>query len=155
KIDPSTKNASRFWYITGTKPGGAFETQRLQWSKGPLDPDPILAHAAKLERERTPPRPIARTTGPSADAMTRARQYAAKCQGAISGSGGHNATWLVTVALVRGFDLSAQQAYRVLAEEFNPRCKPPWSERELRHKVTSAMEQCKREPGYLLAGGRR
>jgi hypothetical protein len=118
-----------------------------------IAPDPILFAAE--ESERAARRPIARVGDARGDVLARARAYLSKVPAAIAGSGGHAQTWAATVALIRGFDLSAEQAYRLLKEEYNPRCDPPWSERELRHKVKSAVEQCRRETGYLVAGGRK
>jgi hypothetical protein len=45
--------------------------------------------------------------------------------------------WAARV-LVYGFDLGPEQAYHLLATEYNPRCAPEWSERELRHKLEDA-----------------
>jgi hypothetical protein len=41
--------------------------------------------------------------------------------------------------LVRGFQLDDEQALQLL-EEWNARCLPPWSEKELRHKIAQARE---------------
>jgi len=82
--------------------------------------------------------------------VDRARRYVSRVPGAVSGQGGHQTTWLVALALVRGFDLPTEVAYELLAGDFNPRCEPPWSERELRHKVESAARDATAERGYLL-----
>jgi len=80
-----------------------------------------------------------------------ASRYLDCCQGAISGSGGHDTTFWVAIALVHGFSLSAESAYQLLRDVYNPKCSPPWNDAELRHKITSA---CNTEPikghGYLL-----
>jgi hypothetical protein len=81
----------------------------------------------------------------------RAARYLGCCPGAISGSGGHNATFRVATALVHGFGLPAETAYQLLRDVYNPRCSPPWKDAELQHKIASA---CNSEPikgrGYLL-----
>jgi hypothetical protein len=82
--------------------------------------------------------------------IQRARAYLAKMPPAISGNGGHNATFAAACALVRGFALSEEDAYDILASDYNPRCEPPWVEWELRHKVRSAMENGSTPLGYLL-----
>jgi hypothetical protein len=83
--------------------------------------------------------------------LERAQKYLSRCEGAISGSGGHNTTFRVVNALVHGFCLSAETAYQLLREVYNPKCSPPWRDAELRHKIKSA---CNTEPiegrGYLL-----
>ncbi len=73
-----------------------------------------------------------------ADALKRARAYLAKCDPAISRQGGHDQTFKVTCALLHGFHLDDETAYALLFADYNPRCVPPWSETELRHKVESA-----------------
>lgn len=82
--------------------------------------------------------------------IQRARAYLAKMPPAISGSGGHNATFAAACALVRGFALSEDDAYELLATDYNPHCEPPWAEWELRHKVRSAMDSNSTPLGYLL-----
>ncbi len=67
----------------------------------------------------------------------------------IQGSGGRDAAFNVAAALVVGFNLSDEDAYRII-EEWNAGCQPRWSERELRSKLESARRDCKRPLGYLL-----
>jgi hypothetical protein len=73
----------------------------------------------------------------SGDLHTRIRAYIAKLPVAISGSGGHVATLKVANALVIGFNLSIDQA-RFYLLEYNENCQPPWSKRELEHKLNEA-----------------
>ena len=73
----------------------------------------------------------------SIEICTRARRYLAKTPPAISGQGGHNATYRAAILLVHGFALSEADAFVVL-QEYNQRCQPPWSVSELRHKLKSA-----------------
>lgn len=87
------------------------------------------------------------------DVVERARRYVAKMDGSVSGSGGHNAAFAVACALVKGFALDEGSAMAIMREEFNPRCSPPWSERELQHKVRQAA-QAAGEVGHLLGGNR-
>jgi hypothetical protein len=85
--------------------------------------------------------------------IERARRYIAKCPPAISGQGGHNATFHVAAALVNGFGLGQPEALALL-EDYNTRCEPPWSEKELRHKIESASKASHKEPrGWLLGAG--
>jgi hypothetical protein len=58
---------------------------------------------------------------------------------AISGQGGHQATFDVAVALIHGFDMDDAPAWQILSE-FNQRCDPPWSDRELQHKLADAQK---------------
>ena len=88
------------------------------------------------------------------EVIERASRYLAKMEASISGSGGHNAAFAAAVAMVKGFSLPAEVALRLLAEEYNPRCAPPWNDRELRHKVSQAQKVAS-EDGYLLGKDRR
>ena len=81
--------------------------------------------------------------------IDRARAYLRAIPGAVSGQEGHKATFAAAQAMVRGFDLSEGEAFALLASEYNPRCVPPWSDRQLMHKVTSASAQGTMEIGSL------
>jgi putative DNA primase/helicase len=84
--------------------------------------------------------------------IRRALAYLAKCPPAISGCGGHDQTFAVARAIVYGFDLGPEAGYQLLAEAYNPRCQPPWPERDLRHKCRDADEKpCRKPRGWLLA----
>ena len=84
------------------------------------------------------------------DTTERARRYLAAMDASISGAGGHNAAFSAAMALVRGFGLDEGLALQILREEYNPRCMPPWSERELKHKVDQAAKNTDSERVYLL-----
>lgn len=71
----------------------------------------------------------------------RARRYIATMEPAISGQDGHKKCFSAACKLVIGFGLSEDDAYRILDLDYNPRCDPPWTEKELRHKIRSAMKQ--------------
>jgi hypothetical protein len=89
------------------------------------------------------------------DTLERARRYVAAMPAAQSGAGGHNATFAVACALVKGFDLPISSARAVLYD-FNARCSPPWSEKDLEHKLTQADKAADPEPrGYLIGKGER
>ncbi|WP_162673144.1 AAA family ATPase [Gemmata massiliana] len=84
------------------------------------------------------PRPRATASRAPTDLTTRAAKWLAKPEGAVSGQRGHNKLMWVARALVWGFDLGPEESLRLLADQFNPRCQPPWSMSELRHKVEDA-----------------
>jgi RecA-family ATPase len=71
------------------------------------------------------------------DLIERARRYLAKIPPAISGQHGHDQTFAVACTLVQGFGLSVADASSLLSE-YNARCSPPWSERDLAHKLADA-----------------
>lgn len=80
------------------------------------------------------------------DVLEHARKYVAAMPPAISGEGGHNQTYSVACTLVQGFGLSAQDAWQILVD-YNNRCNPPWSEKELWHKLESAEKATPPEGG--------
>lgn len=86
--------------------------------------------------------------------IERARRYVAAMPPAVSGSGGHDATYAAACSLVKGFGLSVAES-RPLLQEFNSRCDPPWSERELEHKLLEADKTQDSQPrGYLVGKGK-
>jgi hypothetical protein len=80
----------------------------------------------------------------------RIERYLDVCSPAISGQNGHDQTFRVACILVQGFDLSPEDALSFLVR-YNQRCEPPWTERELCHKLRDA-DQAKGSKlrGYLL-----
>lgn len=83
----------------------------------------------------------------------RAIAYVEKKPPAISGSGGHLATFEVAAALGRGFALPEHDVFRILRDHYNPRCQPPWRESDLRHKAADGVK-ADRDLGYLLEADR-
>lgn len=84
--------------------------------------------------------------------FTRAARYLAKLPPAICDNGGHNTTFPAALKLITGYNLSEEEALSLLWEHYNPRCEPPWSLNELRHKVADAWISAQRSPqlGHLL-----
>ncbi len=72
------------------------------------------------------------------------QKYIDKIEPAISGSGGHNQTFKVARILTNDFALSFNQAWPFLLS-YNQRCLPPWSEHELKHKLSSALNASHRQ----------
>jgi hypothetical protein len=92
----------------------------------------------------------------SANVITRALNYVATLPPAVSGQHGHNATFRAAASLVHGFALSEAEAMPIM-EEYNSRCVPPWSRKELEHKLRSAAEWTKYDKprGHLAGDARR
>jgi hypothetical protein len=144
KIDPSCKDVGRFWYRPGLT--DHYEAHRLNGT--PIDPETIVAAHKYAENERQ--RGERERTQPTGDVERRASKYLAKLPASISGSRGHQALWTASLALVRGFKLAPERAMSLLRSDFNPRCQPPWSEKELRHKVHDAENDAETPFGYLV-----
>lgn len=87
--------------------------------------------------------PLAAPVAPSARvpvaASARLRSYLATLDPAISGQGGHAATFRAACVIV-GNCADPSEQYALIAE-YNIRCKPPWSRLELEHKLADARKK--------------
>lgn len=109
--------------------------RRYEWDlSAPIDDVPIAEAPAWLLACASPS-PLARPIA-----------YVAAMPPSVAGQNGHGAAFAVANKLVNGFGLDASTALGILREHFNPRCEPPWSERELEHKIASAVETGRGEP---------
>lgn len=129
--------------------------KRYEWRPGHAPDEIAIAElpiiwATRLRQRPAPRPPTPQPSASGGDRVRRARAYLAKIPGAISGNEGHTATFNAVAAVMIGFDLSESDTYSIIAEDYNPRCEPPWSERDLQHKIQSATKLCQRERGYLL-----
>jgi hypothetical protein len=86
------------------------------------------------------------TTGTSAE--DRARAYLATIEPAVSGKHGHDKTFYAACRIGPGFDLPYNVAFRLLME-YSKDCKPPWSEKEIKHKLDDAYK-VEKGRGFLL-----
>jgi hypothetical protein len=140
----------------------------------PLDGEPAVVDAGELaaavaalaeavtearhgrkEHARSQPGALGTPTFLAGDAvLRRAAAYLDRIPPAISGSGGHSQTYAAATAMVHGFGLDPEAAFSLLWDRYNPRCEPPWSEKELRHKVTDAASKPHDRPhGWLRDSG--
>jgi hypothetical protein len=75
---------------------------------------------------------------PVSEVVRKARDWLFTVLPAVSGSSGHAATFAVAQKLVRDFTLLESDVWDLLLD-YNQRCQPPWSEKELRHKLDQAL----------------
>ena len=93
---------------------------------------------------------VSETVGLGCRASTeRARVYLARVPPAVSGHHGDLHTFQTCCRVVRGFALDDDEAFAVLTD-WNARCQPPWTERELREKIRSARRNGREPIGDLL-----
>jgi P4 family phage/plasmid primase-like protien len=145
-VDPSAKDAGRFWFMPSCPPGmeSCFEHRVMH---GPLLDVQLVAGPDEPQ-----PEPDGEELSePLDERVARAKRYLGKMPPAIQGQDGSKACFNAACVLVRGFDLPWSIALDLMRQEYNPRCVPPWSEDELQHKVDSAT-QSTRPRGYLLRG---
>lgn len=157
-IDAKAKDPARAWFVPCAR--SRYESaEALEREVFDVDEALTLAPALRAgarqevvpERERSPALSTS-TNRPSV--LERASRYLARKDPSIAGSGGHQALFRAAVDLVRGFRLSEADALRLLTHEFNPRCRPPWSLRDLERKVHEATKAERVGDGYLLTNER-
>jgi hypothetical protein len=70
---------------------------------------------------------------------------------AIQGQRGSDAAFKAGLVLTQGFAMDEEKAFQLFMQYFNPRCAPPWPEKEARHKIRDAARANTVRPrGYLL-----
>lgn len=144
-VDRAASDPSRFWFLPCVQPQAGFV--HFVGFGPPINADGAIA-AAPAPVVRPPPSPRPLASG-GASAFDRARAYLAKCDPAIQGSGGRTTTFVTAQRLVRGFALSVDEAFDLMLE-WNQRCQPPWSERDLRVKCEEAAKSGRFNEGDML-----
>lgn len=91
---------------------------------------------------------VTKDTCSKACVIKRARLYIDKMPAAVSGNGGHDATFRVAVVLARDFALDEDTVIEILTE-YSQRCDPPWTSAEIKHKAKQAAKK-NNELGRLL-----
>ncbi|QEH33964.1 hypothetical protein OJF2_24970 [Aquisphaera giovannonii] len=165
-VDTATRNPARVMCCVGTIKAKGSDTLKRPWRTATIDsperplkavtlPAWVAGHPATAEAKASRTEPAASPGKPSpgpalrgADVTIRAAAYLDKMEPAISGSGGHRQTFDAACALVKGFGLATEPALRLL-QQWNGRCIPPWTERELLHKIEDAIAR-PGPVGYLL-----
>jgi hypothetical protein len=89
------------------------------------------------------------TTIPLSERLDRGRKLLDKCEPAVSGEGGNDKLFKVACHVGPGLDLPPDDAFALLRDVYSPKCLPPWSDAELRHKVDDAY-RIETRRGFLL-----
>jgi hypothetical protein len=82
-----------------------------------------------------------------------AASYLDRIDPGIQGQNGSNPAYRAAQVLVNGFNLSPADA-KPLMQRYSARCSPPWSDKEIDHKLDDALkkgDKKNRPRGYLLA----
>lgn len=72
--------------------------------------------------------------------VKRATAYLEKADIAVQGQHGSDKCFRAACVLVNDFALSESEAFEAI-QPWNARCEPPWSEKEIRHKLDGAAKQ--------------
>ncbi len=136
--------AGRYFLV---EPSASADGGRYRWNVAPWNNEIAAAPPWLLQRvirKCTEQVDHPQTSGKSTqESHNLAAQIIRSAPGAVSGRGGHNYTFALACRLVHEFDLSVDSAFSLM-REWNFRCQPPWSERELRRKVEHAYRTPKR-----------
>jgi hypothetical protein len=125
-------------------PGSAVDGKRYEWLGEGLKPVAELpvAEVDWTRARKTAPKTMSviRTMNDGTsdiEKLRRARAYLACIEGAIAGQRGHDRTMRVAGVLIQKFGLTIAQAWPLFLE-WNEQCEPPWTEKELLHKLQDA-----------------
>ena len=148
-VDRACSDPARGFYVWAVPRSGAYYSAHLDGAPWPV------GRAAEVEARRAAAEAVGRQPGgrhraerrgvAGASVLERARRYVERMPPAIAGAGGHSATFAVARKLVADFGLTDAEAWPILVE-YNTRCQPTWSERELRHKLADAARARVRVP---------
>lgn len=83
--------------------------------------------------------------GSSNNLDNRITKYINAVPGAVSGQDGHGQTFRLAQYLTWDFALTEDQAFSYLASLHNPKCIPPWPEKDLLRKVAEAIKNPPRD----------
>lgn len=123
--------------------GRYFAVTGLRLAGQPHEPQPRQEQLAALVKKYWPVTTfIPQQVDFHSDAavVERARKYLAKLPPAIEGADGSGTCFHAACVVVLGFGLDEGTAMMLMGE-YNQTCQPPWSEKELLHKVRSAAQQ--------------
>ncbi len=148
-VDYAAKNANHIFGVPSASP--FYESFELTGAV--FDVDQALAEVTEVEPA------IQSSVGKSTvdiatSSIERAAKYLRCLDPSISGSGGHRACFRAALAMVKGFDLDEETALILLSDEFNPRCSPKWSHKELLRKVKEAS-RARKASGWLANAPRK
>lgn len=99
----------------------------------------LMEHLAKKASQHSLPSPCNSSVKLPIAAVEQARRYIATMPRAVQGERGSDKTLAVATKIVVGFAIpyDSDEA-RQLLREFSERCSPPWSDKEMRHKLREA-----------------
>lgn len=123
----------RYFAVTGKKLAGIPGTvehrqEALDWL--------IAKHFTESSKPAFQPAPL----NTDEQIIKRATKYLEKIPPAIAGQRGHDRTFQAACVLVLGFGLPNSDALALLSQ-WNQSCDPPWTQKELEHKVADAAKQ--------------
>lgn len=116
-------------------------TGSYEWITGPVNPSelPVLRIGWSRKRKK---KQIQKTIEvPDQNWWERSCRYMDKIEPAVSGQGGHSKFFYASNKAVQLAGGDREKALLLLVR-YNERCEPPFSEKEILHKLKGAMEKC-------------
>jgi hypothetical protein len=131
-------------------PETVFDTRTQKCQQRP--PGESIPPAPENTTESSQENDCARYQARSPELDKRIYAYLDTVEEAIDGQGGSNPTYRVACILTHGFALRRKDALYFMRYYSQTKCKPPWSRKEMEHKVDSALKATdhKLPRGYLL-----
>lgn len=163
KLDTTVANASRITKLYGTwarkgpsthdRPHRLSAITKMPTSLQHVSLDRFLALAALWEKLAPPPVPKSDSSLPSAMPVAArialAQAWLSLQPTAVEGEHGDAHTYQICCAVAVEHDLGPDDAMVALGD-WNARCQPPWSDHELRAKLTNAIKYAKGVRGRRL-----
>jgi putative DNA primase/helicase len=149
-VGPGSRNANGdYRWLPGLSPADVPLAEAPDWLLEWAGAEPLLAE------EPAPDSDPHRNGTAAPSVIDRARAYLTQCPPVVAHQGGHALTFRVSRVIVWEFGLGVEEGLRLLLSDYNPRCEPPWTEKELRHKVEDAdSKPYRKERGCKLQENR-
>lgn len=139
--------------------------KRYSWEKPLVSPKELTSlpkvwidgFLPRKDAKPSSPTSVSPVTSLSSDAiLARAEQYLDAVPPSIQGQNGSARLYWAVSVLLWGFGLDETVTKRTILDRFNPRCDPPWSEKEVDHKIEDANANPPKKPvGWLLDEDRK
>jgi hypothetical protein len=137
-VDPTCKDPSRAYY-TPSRPRDA-DYFYARGDGAAIDVDALLSTTSSSTPSSSSST-ISRADEPDEARVLRARTYVAEMTPAIQGQRGSDALFRAVCRVMHGFDLDDETTRALIVEHYNPRCQPPWNDREIDHKIVEARNK--------------
>lgn len=144
------KKLSPFQKLEIALKGGFYYEETQDWQCINPDAVPIFDSTwFQIENKSQSNSPSSKAKVTHEEIIKLAEVYILDAPQAIEGAGGDATTFKVACDLVRGFDLSIDDAMPAMTA-WNAKNNPPWTEQDLRRKLESASRNGSGAPGYLI-----
>lgn len=149
--DPKVKDLPRVMRLPGSihRKGEPFRVELVEASKRCYTIDEVVRQLPEIKPAIAWVPPVFPLSPDRDSALAQALRYFERVDAAVEGSGGDHATFRAACLAAIDFDLSDDDALRVLGS-WNQRCSPPWPKEDLAAKIKHARRYAQRAPGSKL-----